>query len=69
MVQQRQFRKSHPDEHYASAIFRYLREFAVNYCETATMACLDDKHKVKIGEPNFPVAAVERGKRVFVRVG
>ncbi len=29
MVQQRQFRKSHPDEHYASAIFRYLREFAV----------------------------------------
>ena len=69
MVQQRQFRKSHPDEHYASAVFRYLCEFAVKYRDIATMACLDDKHKVKIGEPNFPVAAVERGKRVLVRVG
>ncbi len=69
MVQQRQFRKSHPDEHYASAIFRYLREFAVLNRDITTMACLDDKHKVKIGEPNYPVAAVERGKRVLVRVG
>ena len=33
------------------------------------MACLDDKHKIKIGEPGFPVAAVERGKRVLVKVG
>ena len=28
MVQQRQFRKSHPDEHYAATILCYFREFA-----------------------------------------
>ena len=27
---------------------------------------IDDKHKIKIGEPGFPVAAAERGKRVIV---
>ena len=69
MVQQRQFRKSHPDEHYAAAIFRYIREFAIMHKEISTFACLDDKHKIKIGEPGFPVAAVERGKRVLVKVG
>ena len=69
MVQQRQFRKSQPDEHYASAIFRYFRELAIKHRDITTMACLDDKHKVKLGEPNFPVAAVERGKRVLVQVG
>ena len=33
------------------------------------MACLDDKHKINIGEPGFPVAAIERDKRVLVRMG
>ena len=28
--------------------------------------CLDDKHRCKIGEPSFPVAAAERGRRVLV---
>lgn len=27
----------------------------------------DDKHKVKVGEPGYPVAAAERGRRVPVR--
>ena len=31
-----------------------------------TFGCIDDKHRVKVGEPNFPVAAVERGKEVIV---
>jgi hypothetical protein len=29
MVQKRQFRKSHIDEHYCAALFRYLREYAL----------------------------------------
>ena len=33
------------------------------------MLCIDDKHKLKIGEPGFPVAAAERGRRVLVRSG
>ena len=28
--------------------------------------CLDDKHQIKVGEPNFPVAVAERGRRVLV---
>ena len=30
-----------------------------------TMVSLDDKHNIKIGEPNFPVAAVDWGKEVL----
>ena len=30
------------------------------------MVCLDDKHRVKVGEPGLPVAFVERGKKVLV---
>ena len=33
------------------------------------MVCLDDKHRIKVGEPGFPVAAAERGKKVLVKVG
>ena len=32
----------------------------------SNFACLDDKHRVKVGEPGFPVAAAERGRRVMV---
>ena len=28
--------------------------------------CMDDKHRVKVGEPNHPVATAERGKKVLV---
>ena len=31
-----------------------------------TFACIDDMHHVKVGEPNFLVAAMERGKEVIV---
>lgn len=66
MVAARQFRKSHVDAHYASAVFRYEKEFCVQFREFMTFVCEDDKHTVKVGEPGFPVAAVERGKRVIV---
>lgn len=69
MVQKRQFRKSHPDEHYCAAIWRYMREYAVLYRDICRLISLDDKHRVKIGEPGFPVAAAERGKQVLVGPG
>lgn len=31
--------------------------------------CLDDKHRIKVGEPGVPVAAAERGQRVLTSVG
>ena len=66
MIQARQFRKAHIDSHYASALFRYLREFAVCYRSHCTMVSMDDKHTVKVGEPDYPVAGAERGKQVLV---
>ena len=27
---------------------------------------MDDKHRCKVGEPGYPVAAVERGRQVIV---
>ena len=65
-VQQRQFRKSHPDSHYAACLYRYQREYAIQVRNYAVFVCLDDKHKVKVGEPQAPVAAAERGRQVIV---
>ena len=67
MVQARQFRKAHEDSHYASAIFHYQRELAVMFHDNSVFFCMDDKHRVKVGEPNYPVAAAERGRRVLVQ--
>ena len=66
-VQHRQWRKDHEDTHYAACIFRYMREYAILFGRFSVLACLDDKHKVKVGEPGFPVAAAERGRQVLVR--
>ena len=86
MVQQRQWRKNHIDSHYAAAVYRYIREYAIDvrdYCgfvsyryireyaidvrDYCGFVSLDDKHKISIGEPAYPVAAAERGRRVPVR--
>lgn len=67
-VQQRQWRHQHIDSHYAAACFRYIREYAVLVRDYSMFVCLDDKHKIKIGEPNYPVASAERGRRVPMRV-
>lgn len=67
MIQQsRQFHKTHPDSHYAAAIFRYERECAIQFKEHSTFLCIDDKHNAKVGEPGYPVAAAERGRRVII---
>ena len=68
LIQQRQFRRSHPDVHYAAAVFRYMREYALLFSEHCLFLSIDDKHPVKVGEPAFPVAAAERGRRVLVGV-
>ena len=67
MIQQRQWRQNHPDAHYAAACFRYMREYALKFRFLCSFICLDDKHKIKIGEPGYPVASAVRGKKVSVR--
>ena len=66
MIQARQFREWHVDCHYASALFRYEKEFSIKYKQYVGFVAMDDKHTCKVGEPDFPVAAVERGKEVIV---
>ena len=66
MVQARQFRKQHEDAHVAAAIFRYQRELAVMHRQHSLFVCMDDKHRLKVGELNYLVAAAERGRKVMV---
>ena len=65
-VQTRQLRVSHIDEHYCAAIFKYTREYAVQFREEATFLCVDDKSKVDFGEPGQAVQTGVRGKKSIV---
>jgi hypothetical protein len=49
-VQLRQWRKGHEDAHYVAW---YEREYAIMIRESAMFVCIDDKHKIKVGEPSF----------------
>ena len=68
MVQKRQLRQNHMDSHYCAAIFRYVHEYAVLFRDSSLFLCLDDKHRIKVGEPGTPVVAAERGKQVLVSI-
>ena len=69
MVQQGNVRKYTPDDHYCAALYKYSRQLAVMFNEYTAFISTDDKCKIKIGEPNFPVAAVSRGEQVLVAQG
>ena len=43
---------------------RYLKEYALMLKPHTLFLSLDDKAKISIGEPDFPIAAVTRGKQV-----
>ena len=66
-IQQRQWRRDHVDSHYAAALFHYMREYALMVRDYCLFVCLNDKHKIKVGEPDCPVASAERGRRVPMR--
>ena len=43
-----------------------MREFAMSVQDLAMFVSLDDKHRIKVGKPNYPIAAAERGRQVLV---
>lgn len=43
-----------------------MREYTLRLRSLCSFICLDDKHKIKIGEPDYPVALAIRGKKVSV---
>lgn len=44
-----------------------MREYAILVRDHSNFVSIDDKHKIKVGEPRCPVASAERGRRVAVR--
>ena len=51
------------DAHYCAATWRYMQELAVTHRDMTTLVSMDDKHKVNVGEPGYPLAAAEIGKQ------
>ena len=66
MMQQQMVRKVPNDDHYANAIFKHPRQYAVNVRDLRSFICTDNKHKISIGEPGFPLSALPCGRRVLV---
>jgi hypothetical protein len=54
-VQTRQLHHAHEDAHYQSAQIKLQRSFALKYRNYVLYVCLDDKHKIDVGEPGTPV--------------
>ena len=50
-------------------LFKYQREYALLIKNHCLFVCLDDKHRVKVGEPGYPVAAAEHGRQVLTAAG
>lgn len=69
IVQQRQWGQQHEHSHYATCLFQYERKYAVLMRPYSIITCIDEKHRVKIGEPDAPVASAERGRQVIVHSG
>ena len=66
MAQSRQPSHEHVDQHYCAALILMLKVFCVKHRQCVTLVDLDGKHACKVGEPNYPVAAVDRGGKVLV---
>ena len=66
MLQQPDIRKFGPDDHYCNALFKYAKQLAIKFSDHCAFISTNDKCKIKVGEPNFLVAAVALGKRVLV---
>ena len=66
MVQQRIIKKFSPDGHYGNALFKYAKQLAIKFSDHCPFISTNGKYKIKVGEPNFLVAALACGKRVIV---
>ena len=67
-IQVRQLHLKHVDDHYAAAIFKYMREYAIKYRDNCTLIFSDDKAKINVGEPGALVSTGVRGKKTLAPV-
>ena len=68
MMQKHMMCKQYGDEHYCAYIYKYLRSMTVELCDISSFICTNDKHKVPIGEPRYPLATLPRGRRVLIAI-
>ncbi|CAG8797914.1 16269_t:CDS:1, partial [Racocetra persica] len=64
-VQSRMLRKSSEDAYYCTALFKYLREFCIQYCQWTCLISADDKHKIPIRK-DVAVSTGVRNRRTIV---
>ena len=64
-MQSRNARVDHIDGRFCIILKRYMNEWCLLYRDYAEMIMTDDKQSIEVGKPGFPVATVERGKRVL----
>ena len=67
-IQVRQLRQKHIDNHYAAGLFKYMREFAIQFREHSTLVFADDKAKINVGEPGALVSSGVHGKKTLAPV-
>ena len=53
MIQKRTTRKAHDNIHYAGGVHKYAREYAVSIRNLASFVCINNKHKILVGETGF----------------
>ena len=46
-----------------------MRQYALMMRDVSVLVCVDNEHRVKVGEPLCPVAVVERGCRLLCKAG
>ena len=68
MIQARLFRKNNPDADLCNAIHNFMKQRAIKHRTDLTFFSADATCKVSVGEPDFPLASVSRGKKVVVGV-
>ena len=55
-MQIRQLRKDYADEHYVSALLRYVWNFFAKFRNLALLISVDDKAIMPVGKPNRPIS-------------
>ena len=66
IMQLQMVRKSHRNNPYANAIYKYTQQYAIDITYLASFICTDNKHKILLGQPGFPLSALPCGRRVLV---
>ena len=64
MVQQRAIPKNHVGDHYCVCLYKYVRDMAVTFNKHVALVSRGDKNKIKVGEPDCPISAINCGHQV-----